>query len=63
MPPASSLQPTASPRWPACQYSGRGGRSAVARRRRKKNGSDEGSGHSHLKVAAMAGRLKPVVGA
>jgi len=47
------------PRWPACHYSERGGRSPVATRRRKKNESDEGPGHPHLKVAALAGRLKP----
>jgi len=27
--------------------------------KREKNGSDGGSGHPHLKVAALAGRLKP----
>jgi len=47
------------PQWPTCQYSGRGGRLAVARRRTKKNGSDEGPGHPHLKMAALVGRLKP----
>ncbi len=46
------------PRWPTFQYSERGGRSAVARRR-KKNESDEGPGHLHLKMTALAGRLKP----
>jgi len=46
------------PRWPARWYSERGGRSAVARRR-KKNESDEGPGHAHLKMAALAGRLTP----
>jgi hypothetical protein len=34
----------------------------MRRKRRKKKGSDEGSGHPHLKVTALSGRLKPTNG-